>query len=191
MKQTSFYTIESKSVLNGHLESQPWCCPEGKRSKACVWQVSQTIISPVAAKVCTTEAGFTVRLWKKKCSTVWLLQEICTNWHFQKAVEATPCFLLRKALLNTTKVKGTALRLTKAASKWFLLMKTHELKVCYVGWGPHSYMGELQQTFQSWTAMASGQELNGEFRRVVVVGVFVNVKWETIESQLFSHSLAL
>lgn len=33
-------------------------------------------------------------------STVWLLQEICTNWHFQKAVGVTPWFLLRKALVK-------------------------------------------------------------------------------------------
>lgn len=48
-------------------------CREEKRSEACVGQICQISISAVAAKLCTTEAGLTVRLRKEKTRTYhWL-----------------------------------------------------------------------------------------------------------------------
>lgn len=63
-------------------------CREEKGSEACVGQISQITISAVAAKVCTTEAGFTVRLRKEKiCTYHWPLHKIRRNWHFKRLLE--------------------------------------------------------------------------------------------------------
>lgn len=58
------------------------CCHEEKGFEACVWQVSQTNISAVAAKACTTEASLTLWLKKKcftKCGKIANLKDYWTN----------------------------------------------------------------------------------------------------------------
>jgi len=80
MKQISIYAIrndtKSVHVFVTILKLSLIWCREEKGSEACVGQISQITISAMAAKVCTTEAGLTVRLRKEKTRTYhWLLHK--------------------------------------------------------------------------------------------------------------------